>query len=95
MNAEPGPEDELDWARRQLVAIDDQLRSVPSDDFARRHALHEAADAFRSVLRDGNYHAVRAAQRAWSERAGRKGTHEVDVATLEGLVRSMMPAEGR
>lgn len=85
---------DLDWARQQLVAIDDELRELPRDDFARRGALHAAADTFRDILRRGHAGALAAAREQWHARAGHKGGHTVDVAALEGWVRSMMTGPG-
>jgi len=85
---------DLDWARHQLVAIDDELRAVERDDFARRHALQCTADTFRAILRDGHADELAAARSAWTSRAGRKGEHEVDTAVLEGFVAGMKAGPG-
>jgi hypothetical protein len=79
------PEADADWARQQLVAIDDQLRAVARDDFARRHALQAAADTFRTILRNGHADELAAARAEWHARAGHKGEHQVDIEALEGF----------
>jgi hypothetical protein len=76
---------DLDWARRRLVAIDDELRVTPRDDFARRHALQAAGDTLRAVLRNGRADQIAAARAQWNDRAGRKGEHEIDTEALEGF----------
>jgi len=78
-------DDDLDWARQQLVAIDDELRAVDRDNFARRHALQVAGDTFRTVLRRGHADALAAARAEWNARAGHKGEHEVDIEALDGF----------
>jgi hypothetical protein len=86
---------DLDWVRRQIVELDDAQRSLDADDLAERDRIHRLIDGLRVVLREGNAVAIDAARAQWSARAGRKGEHEIDVAALEGFVRSMMTGPGR
>lgn len=86
---------DLDWVRRQIVELDDARRALAPGDLVERDRLHRLIDGLRRVLRAGNAEAIHAAREGWSARAGRKGGHELDVAALEGFVRSMMTGPGR
>lgn len=86
---------DLDWIRQRIVELDDRQRSLPSTDIAARHALLEATDGLRSILRDGHTERIHAAREGWEARAGRKGGHEVDHDVIAAVVRSMMPSQGR
>ncbi len=88
-----GVDEDLDWLRERLVAIDDDLRATPTDDLTARFELASAADACRSMLRAGNAAAVAAARSSWTARAAHKETHEQNVAALEAISR-FMPSEG-
>ena len=86
---------DLDWIRSRIVELDDRQRALPPTDIAARHALLEATDGLRAILRDGHADQIHAVREGWEARAGRKGEHEVDCEALAGMVRSMMPSQGR
>lgn len=86
---------DLDWARVQLVWLDEAQRALPADDLAGRHAILQAIDDLRRMLRDGYADSIAAVRAQWTDRAGRKGGHEVDYEAIAGMVRSMMPSQGR
>jgi hypothetical protein len=88
-------DEDLDWLRRRLMSIDDELRATPGEDLQLRFELARAADACRSMLRSGNAEALAAARVSWTERAAHKDTHEQNVAALEAMARSMPPEGGR
>ncbi len=86
---------DLDWVRQQIVELDDRQRSLPASDIAARHALLEATDGLRAILRAGHADQIHAVREGWEARAGRKGEHELDYEAIAGMVRSMMPSQGR
>lgn len=89
------PTDDLDWVRRTLVQLDDEQRALAADDLASRHAILQTIDDLRAMLRAGYADGITAVRTAWDDRAGRKGAHEVDYEAVAGMVRSMMPSQGR
>jgi hypothetical protein len=86
---------DLDWARRTIVELDDRQRALAPDDIAGRHAILQAMDDLRSMLRQGYADELREVQARWMERSGHKGSHEIDFEAIAGMVRSMMPSQGR
>lgn len=86
--------DDLDWVRAQVVELDGRQRSLPADDLASRHAILQAIDDLRSILRDGHADRIHAVRAEWEARAGRKGEHEFDEEAVAAMVRSMVPGEG-
>lgn len=64
--------------RRRLVEIGDELRSLPPDAFADKHALSTEADEHRAELARLLEDDLKATGDKWAERAGRKGAHSVD-----------------
>ena len=82
-------ETDLDWIRSRIVELDDRQRALPPTDIAARHALLEATDGLRTMLRSGLADELHAVREAWEARAGRKGDHEVDYEAIAGMVRSM------
>jgi hypothetical protein len=86
---------DLDWVRQRLVELDDRQRGLPATDIAGRHALLEATDGLRTMLRNGFAAELHVVREQWEQRAGRKGDHELDYEAIAGMVRSMMPSQGR
>jgi hypothetical protein len=80
--------------RARLVAIDDELRWLPADAFADKHALNREADSLRSVLRTELSADLDAASDEWAERAGRKGTHSVNESEKAAAAAIVSPGEG-
>ncbi len=78
--------------RKRLVEIDDELRDVASDDFGRRHELLTESDEVRAALEEEVGADLVEAAADWAERAGRKGSHEVDYEARKGMIVS--PNEG-
>lgn len=66
-----------DQIRRRLVAIDDELRALPVDDFENKHRLSVEADGLRAQLRslDEGDSGVLA---QWADRAAKKSGHTAD-----------------
>ncbi len=65
-----------DRLRQRLVAISDELRGLPGNDFAGKHRLNKEADTLRQQLSDlgGDSETLR----QWADRAARKSSHTVD-----------------
>ena len=80
---------DLDWFRQRLVTIEEEIRTTPAHDLKTKHELAVEGDTCRGLLRSGNAKALNAARELWSERAANKGSHEQDVAGLEGRAQSM------
>ena len=80
---------DLDWYRQRLAAIADEIRTTPADDLKAKHDLAVEGDTWRSLLRSGNAKELAKARKLWTERAANKGSHEQDVAGLEGRAQSM------
>ena len=80
--------DPLDELRERLVAIDDELRALPDDDFAGRAELRAEAGELRTLLRAGSAEEIDAARQRWSQRAGHKGSHQVDYETQQEVLKT-------
>ena len=87
-------DEDLDWLRQRLMAIDDELRAASAEDLQLRFDLAVAADSCRAMLRSGNAEALAAARESWTERAANKGTHEQNQAALEAMARFTPPEGG-
>ncbi len=83
-----------DEIRRRLVEIDDEVRALATDEFARRHELLTESDRCRTALLAEVGDEVDAANKRWADRAGHKGEHEVDYEVLKGLTISATPEGG-
>ena len=88
--SEPTPE----GIRARLVEIDDELRDVPDNSFARKHELNKEGDAKRDELRAILQPELDAASGEWAERAGRKGTHSVAEDEKIAQAGLISPGEG-
>lgn len=64
--------------RRRLVEIDDQVRGLQPDAFARKHELLVEGDELRAMLREALKDELESIGHLWAERAGHKGSHYVD-----------------
>ncbi|MGI9623055.1 MAG: hypothetical protein ACR2PK_09490 [Acidimicrobiales bacterium] len=64
--------------RERLVELDDELRALPSDAFARKHELNTESDELRRQLAEQLGDDIDDANAGWAERAGHKGTHSVN-----------------
>ena len=64
--------------RRRLVEIDDEIRGLPADAFARKHQLSTEADRHRGLLAKLLKTELKDVGDKWAERAGHKGTHSVN-----------------
>ena len=60
----------VDEIRPRLLMIDDELRALPADAFAARHALRTEQDRLRDELRNAVGSEVGDAGDQWAERAG-------------------------
>jgi len=87
-------DDDLDWLRQRLVLVDKAIRAAAPDDRELRFGLAQEGDRCRALLRSGNAEAVADARESWTERAANKGTHQQDVAALEGRARNMGGSAG-
>ena len=76
-----------DWIRRRLVEIDDEVRSLPSDDFARKHALRSEGDRLRELLGQGVEADASQTLAQWADRAVRKASHSADEELEEAKAR--------
>ncbi len=83
-----------DELRRRLVEIDDELRELPGDDFERRHRLLSESDECRAALDAALGPVAREATREWAERAGHKGSHEVDYDVMKARIRAVIGGSG-
>jgi hypothetical protein len=77
--------------RKRLVDIDDEIRGLSDDAFARRHELLTESDACRNALFAEVGLDIDKANKEWADRAGHKGEHEVDYDVLKGLIISAVP----
>jgi len=75
---ERNPED----LRRRLVEIDDELRELPSDAFARKHELNTEGDNNRKLLADALAPELRAIGDDWADRSARKASHTANADEL-------------
>lgn len=69
-------DEELDRIRLRLVEISDELRALPSTDFAGKHRLNTEADTLRNQLSELGKDSDIPQQ--WAERAARKSSQAVD-----------------
>jgi len=83
-----------DELRRRLAEIADEVRALADDDFARRHQLLSESDECRAALSIADGPASEEAAKEWAERAGRKGSHEVDAEVAKGLVQAHIAGSG-
>jgi hypothetical protein len=72
------PEPDPNVIRSRLVALDDQLRQLPSDAFSQKFELQTEGDELRNQLRLLLESELDEASDAWAECTGRKGTHSVN-----------------
>ena len=79
--------------RRRLVEIDDEVRSLPATDFPAIHRLRSEADGLRRQLSELAGDGDDATLRAWSDRAGRKGSHETDDELEQAKAAIVSPME--
>ncbi|MCP3939698.1 MAG: hypothetical protein GY708_30510 [Actinomycetia bacterium] len=80
--------------RKRLVEIGDELRDVASNDFARRHELLTESDVVRAALDEEVGEDLGEAAAEWAERAGHKGSHEVDYEARKGAIVSPIEPGG-
>ena len=85
--------DEPQSIRARLVELDDELRGLPSDAFARKHELLTEGDRHRKRLAELLQPELDAASDEWAERAGRKGTHSVDEGEQLGAAAIVSPGQ--
>ncbi len=88
--SQPSP----DEIRKRLVEIDDEVRALDADEFARRHELLTESDRCRAALLAEVGDEIDAANKEWADRAGHKGEHEVDYEALKGQTISATPDSG-
>lgn len=87
-------DEDLDWLRRRLVAIDKAIHDAPPEDRELRYGLAQEGDRCRTMLRSGNAEAVATARLSWTERAAHKTIHEQNVPALKAIARNMGGAQG-
>lgn len=80
--------------RQRLAQIDDEIRSLPADDFARKYELSTEADRLRESLANEMTEDLEAVGREWAERAGRKGSHSLDTHQVKGAIVSPIESGG-
>lgn len=83
-----------DEIRKRLVEIDDELRTLPADEFALKHSLNVEADALRDQLTELTRSGDAAVLGEWADRAGRKGSHSSDNEVDQGAARIVSPMDG-